>query len=322
MKSEITPTPGVIDSLTAGFRILARAPWLILIPVLLDVALWLGPQLSVRSLMTPLAAAVQAPPGAPLTGEYQEALEASRQLLTDFGDHFNLLSVLANGLLGMPSLAGDIGSSNPSPVSQTDRFDLPTFGSLVIWFMALVILSVIIAAFYLALIAQVMRPTPWRFSAVARSSVVAAGRLLAFTLLLGLLLTLASIPLALFAGALTLAGGAAGALLAVSAVVFFGWWIRLGLTFIAPALVLDEVNLRQGVWRSVSLAARNLLSTMGLVIVVNLVGAGFGLVWQRLASGSLGMVFSILGNAVLGTGLLIGVFVFYRDHTNVEFAGH
>lgn len=322
MKSEKTSTPGVIDSITAGFQILAHAPWLILLPVLLDVALWLGPQLSVQPLMAPIAAAVQAPPGAPQTREYQDAVESSRQLLTDFGDHFNLLSLLANGLLGMPSLAGDIGLSSPSPASQTDRFDLSTFGSLVAWLVVLMILSVIIAAFYLALIAQVVRSTPWRFSALARSFVAAAGRLLAFTLLLGLLLTLASIPLALFAGALTLAGGATGALLAVSVVVFFGWWIRLGLTFIAPALVLDEVNLRHGVWRSVSLAARNLLSTMGLVIVVNLIGAGFGLVWQRLAGGSLGMVFSILGNAVLGTGLLMGVFIFYRDHTNVELARH
>ena len=139
------------------------------------------------------------------------------------------------------------------------------------------------------------------------------GRLLIFTLLIGLLLALASIPLALFAGVLTLVGGAAGTLFAVSLVVFVGWWVRLGFTFMVPALVLDEVGLRQGIWRSINLAARNLLSTMGLVIVLNLIGTGFSLVWQRLASGPLGMAIGILGNAALGTGLLIGVFIFYRD---------
>lgn len=291
---------------------MARAPWLILVPVLLDVALWLGPQLSVQPLMTPLVAAVQAPPGTTLTSEYQEALDASRQLLTQFGDQYNLLSVLANGLLGTPSLISDIGLGQ-SITRQAGRLDLSSFGSLTGWLVGLLILSVIIGALYLVLIAQHVRAAPLSLPALARSFVRTLGRLLIFTLLIGLLLALASIPLALFAGVLTLVGGAAGTLFAVSLVVFVGWWVRLGFTFMVPALVLDEVGLRQGIWRSINLAARNLLSTMGLVIVLNLIGTGFSLVWQRLASGPLGMAIGILGNAALGTGLLIGVFIFYRD---------
>ena len=137
--------------------------------------------------------------------------------------------------------------------------------------------------------------------------------MLIFTLLIGLLLLAASLPLVLFAGLLTVAGGATGTLLAVSLVVFVGWWIRLGLAFSVPAMVLDEVGIRQGIWRSINLVTRNLLSTMGLVILLSLIGSGFSLVWQRLAGAPLGVAIGILGNAVLGTGLLISVFIFYRD---------
>ena len=52
---------------------------------------------------------------------------------------------------------------------------------------------------------------------------------------------------------------------------------------------------------------------MGLVILLSLIGSGFSLVWQRLAGAPLGMAIGILGNAALGTGLLISVFIYYRD---------
>src|ERR1044071_10211247 len=42
--------PGVIDTLTDGFQLVNRAPGLLLVPVLLDLLLWLGPKLSVARL--------------------------------------------------------------------------------------------------------------------------------------------------------------------------------------------------------------------------------------------------------------------------------
>ncbi|MBK9231852.1 MAG: hypothetical protein IPO15_13655 [Anaerolineae bacterium] len=143
--------------------------------------------------MTPLVAAVQAPPGTTLTSEYQEALDASRQLLTQFGDQYNLLSVLANGLLGTPSLISDIGLGQ-SITRQAGRLDLSSFGSLTGWLVGLLILSVIIGALYLVLIAQHVRAAPLSLPALARSFVRTLGRLLIFTLLIGLLLALAQYP--------------------------------------------------------------------------------------------------------------------------------
>ena len=93
---------------------------------------------------------------------------------------------------------------------QAGRLDLSSFGSLTGWLVGLLILSVIIVALYLVLIAQHVRAAPLSLPALARSFVRTLGRLLIFTLLIGLLLALASIPLALFAGVLTLVGGAAG----------------------------------------------------------------------------------------------------------------
>jgi hypothetical protein len=37
--------PSVIDTLTAGYETINRRPWLILLPIALDLLFWLGPKL-------------------------------------------------------------------------------------------------------------------------------------------------------------------------------------------------------------------------------------------------------------------------------------
>ena len=50
---ELPPPPGVMGSLRDGFYTVSSHVWLILLPLLLDVLLWLGPRLSVGTLVNP-----------------------------------------------------------------------------------------------------------------------------------------------------------------------------------------------------------------------------------------------------------------------------
>src|SRR5215211_467087 len=50
----LPPPPGVIGSLKAGFDVVAGHVFLILIPLLLDLFLWLGPRLSVSKVLGPV----------------------------------------------------------------------------------------------------------------------------------------------------------------------------------------------------------------------------------------------------------------------------
>jgi hypothetical protein len=50
MKSNVAPKLSVIDALTAGLTTVARRPWLIVVPVAIDLVLWLAPRLSINSL--------------------------------------------------------------------------------------------------------------------------------------------------------------------------------------------------------------------------------------------------------------------------------
>ncbi|QLQ06449.1 MAG: hypothetical protein HZY76_10615 [Anaerolineae bacterium] len=109
MKSETIPKLGVIDSISAGFRVVGRFPWLVLFPIALDVLLWLGPRLSLRPLVPLVAALLQPPADVALPPDYAQMIANSRMLLNQLGDSYNLGTVLANSLLSIPSAAAALG---------------------------------------------------------------------------------------------------------------------------------------------------------------------------------------------------------------------
>lgn len=39
---------GAIDALSAGFELVLRRPWILLVPLALDLFLWLGPQIQAK----------------------------------------------------------------------------------------------------------------------------------------------------------------------------------------------------------------------------------------------------------------------------------
>ena len=56
MQAQMDSRPrGIIDSLGIGFSLVARRPILLVIPLLLDLFLWLGPRLSISTIASELA---------------------------------------------------------------------------------------------------------------------------------------------------------------------------------------------------------------------------------------------------------------------------
>ena len=102
-KEEASAPKGVIGCLAAGFEILGRNLGLLVIPVLLDLFLWLGPRLSVAPLVRGFVTVLKAQPA--LDPEMALQIEQAMQLLEQFGEQFNLLSLLSwLPLLHPPSL--------------------------------------------------------------------------------------------------------------------------------------------------------------------------------------------------------------------------
>ena len=110
---------GVMDSLTKGFQSVHRHWWVLLIPVLLDAFLWIGPQASIETLAQEafrnLEADIGALPSPP--DETVSVTEMFEQVLAELVPRYNGFSALRVGILGVPSLLMWGGALLGSPSS-------------------------------------------------------------------------------------------------------------------------------------------------------------------------------------------------------------
>ena len=60
MKSEAIPRTGIVDAIGTGLTEAARRPWLWIVPIVVDLVLWLAPRLSITELTSQLMAAWRA----------------------------------------------------------------------------------------------------------------------------------------------------------------------------------------------------------------------------------------------------------------------
>lgn len=305
---------GVIDSLSAGYRLLGKRVWLLLVPVVLDLLLWRAPRLSIAPLLQPLEALYQQTAAASgLQGEVAGMATAGAETLARIGESSNLLTGLVSGaVLHVPSLFA--------------AFVLPTAGqvievtsavpALVTW-VGLLLLGLWIGVVYLSLLAGVVpigqpaRPAGWR--AFLRATVQRWRRVLGFLLLAGALLTALYIP---FAVALSLLMLFAPALGTMGVFLLGGTFfvVYFYLYFVTAAIVMDDLPVRAAVACSIWLVRFNFWSIAGFILLYNVIGAGIGLLLSGLAAAQpLGTIAAIVINAFVGTGLTIALLIYYRS---------
>ncbi|HHY57633.1 MAG TPA: hypothetical protein GYA08_19590 [Chloroflexi bacterium] len=302
----------VIDSLSAGFRFLGWRLELLLIPVALDLLLWLAPQFSVVTLAEEAAhwyrelGAVEGVPAdaAILTQQVAESIE-------QFGGSFNLLSALVSTtLLHMPSLLVTGSQSSPLP-----PIELTTPIEAFVFWVVFSLLGLLIGVVYLDLLA---RRLPIGGMAAVRGGVL-AGRaiaqwlqVIAFVLLVALLLLAIYIPISVALSIVTLVSPALGSLLALGSgalalIIFFY------LYFATAGIVMDNLSAPEAIKRSFLLVRAHFFATLGFFALSTLIGLGISLLLIRLASYALWAVTpAILLNAYVGTGLAMALLIFYR----------
>jgi hypothetical protein len=104
-------SPSVWSALAAGFDLTAKHPWLLLLPMLVDIFIWLGPRLRFQTIIEQLVA--ELPPEV-------ELMEITQQLI-ELGPLTNLFSVLSVPLIGKPALLA--GQQRVRLAGSPFRFD-------------------------------------------------------------------------------------------------------------------------------------------------------------------------------------------------------
>lgn len=292
---------GVVDTIAAGFGTVARRLWLIVLPLALDLVLWRGPKFSIAPLVektiawlqaTATSLASQAVAGVPSMYD----LNLMADMLRDTAGRINLLGALAVGRLGFPSIAG----AQPIEDAQTIIAISNPWAALGLQALFLAV-GIWIASLYLSILAYPVRGASVNVHALLRESI-----------LNGLKLALVFVPLSFFVAFALSIGLLLGPLLILVGLGVL--WLVFFLSLVPPAIVLAGDTPWRAIVNSFGIARLNLWPTVALLVLINLLSTGLGLIFVRWLSGNalLGLA-AIVANAFVGTALTASLFIYYRD---------
>jgi hypothetical protein len=298
--------PGVIATLTAGFDLTARHLWLLLVPILLDLFLWLGPRLSFRVLMERLVRFWQ-----------DQAVTAgfNTDLLLELAPRTNLFTSLSVPVIGVPAfIVGATPERTPLPTTIHELNDFWTWAGLFILFS---LIGLLLSASYLSLVADVVRKDAHGFPGVAGVSQFLKRLVRTWLQIIGLLAVFLGaafilyIPLVVVSTLLAFASTGLAALVLFIGPVF-AIWLVFYLTFVPHGLMLYGRPLRKAIVESVRIIQGNLLSAMALLVGIILINQALDWLLLLAEDGSWFSAVSIVGHAYVSTALVVATFIFYR----------
>jgi hypothetical protein len=301
---------GIIDCLSAGFGAVAQKPGLLLIPLLLDLFLWLGPRLSIASLVPQLAARLRTIAG----GTAGNSADLFQQNTTEILGSFNLFSALSTWPLGVPSL---LAGNDPgtSPLKSPATIQLQGFDELLAWLLALTLGGLLLGSLYLGRIARWADKGRVGIRAWLKLVWLYWARIVAlvFTVLLGafvlsmsffLVLEVVSLIFAPLTPLLLLLG------------VGTGMWALFHLFFAVHGILVDGLTIPQAMSNSVTLVRQHPLSSVGLLVMAVVIDLGLSTIWNMPPSESWLRLAAIAGNAFINTGLATATFIYYCGRTS------
>ena len=296
---------GVVESLSSGFELIWQNPWILLVPISLDLFLWLGPQINVKPLFQQALVLLDLSVPANTPADTMQNIEVLREILQTSGDSTNIFGVLA---AGMPSV---IGLQPPAAVTARAMFVVSNSVVLLGLIALFGLIGVLIMSGYLEMTARPVRndtdartfPARWLRSFVDLI-------LLAILVAVGLFALM--IPVTIVAGALSIASQGLGSFLLLGGTMLI-FWAMLYLAFAVPAVFISRANAPQALFNSISVFRFDFWPAIGLVFIVYLVRSGFTFVWQFFEDNTWGVVFDVIANAFISSGLIAATMIFYND---------
>lgn len=302
------PPPGVVGSLRAGFDTIASHITAILLPLFLDLLLWLGPRLSLERLFQPVLAEFQRVIGGSRLSpdEVSSAVDAYQAAF----HQINLLTVLRTFPIGITSL---IVGTNPeqTPFGPPVIVQVNSFLDMAGWLAMLLLLGWVGGALYFRWVAAIVddgtTPPQARNGGPILQSVFLSILWLVISFVVGI--PLLSMLYMMFAIHPALGQGM------VLFLGFLSMWLVVPLFFSPLGIFMRRQDLFGSILSGVRLARFTLPASSLFVLSVLLISIGLNYVWSIPPADSWMLMVGILGHAFITTALLAASFIYYRDMT-------
>lgn len=301
MKSKpanLPPPPGVIRAFIHGFDTVASNPGVLALPVLLDLFLWLGPQLQGRALIEPLLELAQQMP----ESEQMQLLLAS---LNEFASGFNLFSALRAYPFGIYSLMS-ANLSLHTPLGMRLQLDP---GGLFVSFLlifALTALGWLVGALYYHVVAGAVfkKDAPSLLWSLPQMVLLSGFWMVVFTAL--------NIPLVIVLAVLGLLNATLRFFIVLLLFIPFSWFL-LAVFYSAHGLFAARQNVFLSVWNSFRMVRYGLPNIGWFSLLALLMSSGLDMLWRVPPADSWMTAVGIFGHAFISTSLLAASFFYYRE---------
>jgi len=302
--------PKIIQALLSGFNTIANKPYLILLPILLDLFLWFGPAWRVDEYFSPLIHLFTDLPNMDNI-EYAEILGSTQEYWQYIITNFNLASSLRTIPIGVPSLM----ASKPSflnPLGKPLIFSLST-NLQVLGFSTLFLLTgYLLGSIYFKTISgQIITSTQ---DNDLKSYLKVYSQIILMPFLLLIILLLISIPLMIIFTLISLISPSIGQFVLIIAGVFI-LWVIMPLIFTPHCIFLYKQNLISAMMTSISVVKTSMGQTSMFIILSIVLMEGMNYLWQSPSVDNWFLFIGILGHAFIVTAVIASSFHYFIDAT-------
>ncbi len=310
IETQVLPVPpNMIASLREGFDAVANKIVIILIPIVFDLLLWLGPHLQIKTLLNHFIDLIAS--SANTTVETKDVLAPMMDTLHSAASQFNLLSLIRTFPIGIPSL---MSSRLPIAVPKGTPMFVDITHPLVITGVAIGILLIgfIIGSLYYIFVAQVSLEGKIDLGTATKHWLWTSIQGFSLALALIILFIIISIPSICVISVIALFG------LPLGQFAFFIYvgiilWIAFPLLFSAHGIYINHLGALASVQRSMVMTRMTLPTTGLFILSILVISEGLDILWRVPAENSWLTLVGVGGHAFITSALLASSFIYYRD---------
>jgi hypothetical protein len=301
--------PKLLPTIFAGFNTVASNISLIILPLLLDFVLWLGPKLKVESLFLPqikgMASALTQLNGA----DMQTALKSAQTMWTQFLSQFNLGVAVRTIPIGIPSLVAREMLFN-SPLKNVLQYQIPTVGLAFLILLGLLTIGFFLGNFYFSSLSRITANPTEKLD--FKKLMFQFGQSIVMALIMLVIVMIIAIPGMMLLSMIALVSGQIADFLILVA-LFVMLWLALPLVFSPHGVYVINQKAFPSMLLSIRMIRFSLPGASMFVITSALISECLNLVWSIPDASSWLTAIGIFGHAFVVTALLTASFIYYRN---------
>ena len=300
----IPPPPGAIGAIKAGLDAISAHVSVILLPLALDVFLWLGPRLSVKNILGTLYEQGLAYYSA--NGISVDTFTKNEAQWNELLQQLNVLGFLRTFPVGVSSLM-QMRMPTATPFGAQNVIEVGSWFSLAGWIFLLTLLGWIIGAVYFRSVSRLVSDplaAPLFGRAIGQSLLYSIGCVIV-AFIIGMPIMVVLTLLSLLGPAVMQTG--------LFVIMLFASWVVVPLFFTPHGIFMRGDNALRSTLASLRMSRFILPSASMFVLALFLAAQGLNILWSVPTDDSWMLLVGIAGHAFVTTALLAASFIYYRD---------